>query len=132
MHKVLTMYCLNSFGKDICLNHTFMKQFICVPQQIYRSVKRHHCYPPSWRRWVLFLLPGIVSAVIGVCVYVFAQTDSNYFYTHSIWHVMVATSVVFLLPPREKHVPPWGWTHKICGYKLCKNEKEELYVVTGT
>lgn len=105
---------------------------IMVTAWIYRSVKHHHCYPPSWRRWVLFLLPGIVSAVIGVCVYVFAQTDSNYFYTHSIWHVMVATSVVFLLPPREKQVPPWGWTHKICKYKLCKNEKEELYTVTGT
>ncbi|KAA0722550.1 Post-GPI attachment to proteins factor 6 [Triplophysa tibetana] len=105
---------------------------IMVAAWTYRSVKRHHCYPPSWRRWVLFLLPGIVSAVIGVCVYVFAQTDINYFYTHSIWHMMVATSVVFLLPPREKHIPPWGWTHKICGYKLCKNEKEEFYTVSGT
>ncbi|RXN06414.1 transmembrane 8B-like protein [Labeo rohita] len=97
---------------------------------VYRGVKRHQCYPPLWRRWVLFLLPGIVSALIGVCVYVFAQTDSNYYYTHSIWHVMVATSVVFLLPPREKHVPPWGWTNKICSYRRCKNEKVELYTVT--
>lgn len=78
----------------------------------------------------MFLLPGIVSALIGVCVYVFAQTDSNYYYTHSIWHVMVATSVVFLLPPREKHVPPWGWTNKICSYRRCKNEKVELYTDT--
>lgn len=105
---------------------------IMVTAWIYRTVKRHHCYPPTWRRWVFFLLPGFVSALIGVCVYIFAQTDSNYYYTHSIWHVMVATSVVFLLPPREKHIPPWGWTHSICGYKLCKNDKEELYSVTGT
>ncbi|XP_005170920.1 post-GPI attachment to proteins factor 6 isoform X1 [Danio rerio] len=103
---------------------------IMVTSWVYRGVKRHQCYPPLWRRWVLFLLPGIVSALIGVCVYVFAQTDSNYYYTHSIWHVMVATSVVFLLPPREKHVPPWGWTNKICSYSRCKNEKVQLYTVT--
>uniref|UniRef100_A0A671LKT1 Transmembrane protein 8B-like n=1 Tax=Sinocyclocheilus anshuiensis TaxID=1608454 RepID=A0A671LKT1_9TELE len=103
---------------------------IMVTSWVYRGVKRHQCYPPLWRRWVLFLLPGIVSALIGVCVYVFAQTDINYYYTHSIWHVMVATSVVFLLPPREKHVPPWGWTNKICSYRRCKNEKVELYTVT--
>ncbi|KAK2908594.1 hypothetical protein QQF64_001518 [Cirrhinus molitorella] len=103
---------------------------IMVTSWVYRGVKRHQCYPPLWRRWVLFLLPGIVSALIGVCVYVFAQTDSNYYYTHSIWHVMVATSVVFLLPPREKHIPPWGWTNKICSYRRCKNEKVELYTVT--
>lgn len=98
--------------------------------QVYRGVRRHHCYPSTWRRWVFFLLPGMVSALIGVCMYVFAQTDSNYYYTHSIWHIMVATSVVFLLPPREKNVPPWGWPHKLCGYKICRNEKEELYAVT--
>ncbi|KAK7166659.1 hypothetical protein R3I93_006421 [Phoxinus phoxinus] len=103
---------------------------IMVTSWVYRGVKRRKCYPPLWRRWVLFLLPGIVSALIGVCVYVFAQTDGNYYYTHSIWHVMVATSVVFLLPPREKHVPPWGWTNKICSYRRCKNEKVELYTDT--
>ncbi|XP_017572900.1 post-GPI attachment to proteins factor 6 [Pygocentrus nattereri] len=103
---------------------------IMVTAWVYRSVTRHHCYPPNWKRWVFFLLPGMLSALIGVCVYVFAQTDSNYYYTHSIWHIMVATSVVFLLPPREKHVPPWGWPHKLCGYKICRNQKEELYTVT--
>ncbi|XP_066517707.1 post-GPI attachment to proteins factor 6 [Hoplias malabaricus] len=103
---------------------------IMVTSWVCRGVKRHHCYPPKWKRWVFFLLPGMMSALIGVCVYVFAQTDSNYYYTHSIWHIMVATSVVFLLPPREKDVPPWGWPHKLCGYKICRNQKEELYAVT--
>ncbi|XP_051982850.1 post-GPI attachment to proteins factor 6 [Xyrauchen texanus] len=121
---------LDRWGLWNLLGPVLFSLVIMVTAWVYRGVKRHHCYPPSWQRWVLFLLPGIASALIGVCVYVFAQTDSNYFYTHSIWHVMVATSVVFLLPPREKHVPPWGWTHKICRYKMCKNEKEELYTVT--
>ncbi|XP_076838459.1 post-GPI attachment to proteins factor 6 isoform X2 [Brachyhypopomus gauderio] len=101
-----------------------------VTAWVYRAVKRRHCYPPSWKRWVFFLIPGIGSALVGVCVYVFAQTDANYYYTHSIWHVMVATSVVFLLPPREPHVPPWGWPAKLCGYRVCRSQKEELYTVT--
>ncbi|XP_060754563.1 post-GPI attachment to proteins factor 6 [Neoarius graeffei] len=103
---------------------------IMLTAWIYRGVKRRQCYPPTWKRWVFFLIPGIISALIGLCVYVFAQTDNNYYYTHSIWHIMVATSVVFLLPPREKSMPPWGWTHKICGYKICLNEKEELHIVS--
>ncbi|KAB5523190.1 hypothetical protein PHYPO_G00149690 [Pangasianodon hypophthalmus] len=102
---------------------------IMLSAWIYRGVKRRQCYPPTWKRWVFFLIPGIVSALIGLCVYTFAQTDSNYYYTHSIWHIMVATSVVFLLPPREKNVPPWGWPRKLCGYKICLNQKEELHVV---
>lgn len=103
---------------------------IMLSAWIYRGVKRRQCYPPSWKRWVFFLIPGIVSALIGLCVYAFAQTDSNYYYTHSIWHVMVATSVVFLLPSREKNTPPWGWPHKLCGYKLCLNQKEELHTIS--
>ncbi|KAI5616122.1 transmembrane protein 8A [Silurus asotus] len=103
---------------------------IMLTAWIYRGVKRRHCYPPTWRRWVFFLIPGIVSAFIGLCVYAFAQTDANYYYTHSIWHIMVATSVVFLLPPREKNTPPWGWARKLCGYKLCLNPKEELHIVS--
>ncbi|XP_026862000.2 post-GPI attachment to proteins factor 6 [Electrophorus electricus] len=101
-----------------------------VTAWVYRAVKRHHCYPPTWRRWVFFLIPGVMSALIGVCVYTFAQTDANYYYTHSIWHAMVATSVVFLLPPREVHMPPWGWPAKLCGYRVCRSQKEELYTVT--
>ncbi|KAF7666431.1 hypothetical protein LDENG_00106130 [Lucifuga dentata] len=50
-----------------------------------------------------------VCALIGVCVYVFAETEDNYYYTHSLWHILVATSVVFLLPPKEKDGDVWGW-----------------------
>lgn len=97
---------------------------------VYRGVQRRQCYPTTWKRWVFFLLPGIVSAVVGISLYVFAQTDENYLYTHSAWHILVASSVVFLLPPREKHKKPWGWSQEaICGYQICKNETEELYTV---
>ncbi|MFT7812126.1 transmembrane protein 8A isoform X2 [Arapaima gigas] len=101
-----------------------------VSAWVYRGVKRRHCYPTTWKRWVFFLIPGISVAIIGLCIYVFTETDENYYYTHSIWHMMVASSVVFLLPPRERHKEPWGCSRKFCGYQLCKNEKEELYTVT--
>nr|XP_015216079.1 PREDICTED: transmembrane protein 8A [Lepisosteus oculatus] len=102
-----------------------------VAAWIYRGVRRRQCYPKTWKRWVFYLLPGIATAVIGLCVYVFTETDDNYYYTHSIWHIMVASSVVFLLPPREKYNPPWGWSRSFfCGYQLCRNEKDELYTVT--
>uniref|UniRef100_A0A3B3YPX3 Uncharacterized protein n=1 Tax=Poecilia mexicana TaxID=48701 RepID=A0A3B3YPX3_9TELE len=109
---------------------------------VYRGVRRRHCYPPSWRRWVFFLLPGALCALIGVCLYVFAETESNYYYTHSLWHILVAGCVVFLLPPKEKDRKAlgwsqgfswswrWSWRPRVCGYTLCESSKDELYTVT--
>ncbi|XP_075035273.1 post-GPI attachment to proteins factor 6 [Mixophyes fleayi] len=95
-----------------------------------RGVKRRHCYPPSWQRWVFFLLPGVSLALIAISVYVFAETSANYYYTHSLWHMMVAISVTFLLPPRERSKKSWEWSKLLdCGYKICKEDREELYVV---
>lgn len=95
-----------------------------------QCVRRRHCYPPTWKRWVFFLLPGIGSAVIAIAVYGFLETKENYYYTHSIWHILVAGSVVFLLPPGKKHLRLWFWPRKFtCGYQICSNIKEDLYVV---
>uniref|UniRef100_A0A3Q3XJC8 EGF-like domain-containing protein n=1 Tax=Mola mola TaxID=94237 RepID=A0A3Q3XJC8_MOLML len=81
-----------------------------VTAWVYRGVQRRHCYPPSWKRWVLFLIPGAVCALIGVCLYIFAETEDNYYYTHSLWHILVASCVVFLLPPKERNKEALGWT----------------------
>ncbi|XP_043567498.1 post-GPI attachment to proteins factor 6 isoform X2 [Chiloscyllium plagiosum] len=72
---------------------------IMITAWVFRGVKRRHCYPPTWKRWVFFLLPGIGAALIAIAVYGFLETKENYYYTHSIWHILVAGSVVFLLPP---------------------------------
>uniref|UniRef100_UPI0037E98C19 post-GPI attachment to proteins factor 6 n=1 Tax=Semicossyphus pulcher TaxID=241346 RepID=UPI0037E98C19 len=113
-----------------------------VSAWVYRGVRRRHCYPPSWQRWVLYLIPGALCALIGVCLYIFAETEDNYFYTHSLWHILVASCVVFLLPPRERDREAlgwsrgwswtwsWSWRPRVCGYTLCESSKEELYTVT--
>ncbi|KAK1879359.1 Post-GPI attachment to proteins factor 6 [Dissostichus eleginoides] len=113
---------------------------LMVTTWVYRGVRRRHCYPPSWRRWVLFLIPGAVCALVGVCLYIFAETEDNYYYTHSLWHILVASCVVFLLPPKEKNREAlgwsrgwswtWSWRPQVCGYTLCQNDKDELYTVT--
>ncbi|XP_054849261.1 post-GPI attachment to proteins factor 6 isoform X2 [Eublepharis macularius] len=104
---------------------------IMISTWVYRGVKRHHCYPPSWKRWAFFLFPGISLALIAIAIYAFMETNENYYYTHSIWHVLVASSVAFLLPPGDKHKKLWAWSRKLlCGYQICKNDREELYAVT--
>lgn len=113
---------------------------IMVTAWVYRGVHRRHCYPPSWRRWVFYLIPGTLCALIGVCLYTFAETEANYYYTHSLWHILVASCVVFLLPPKEKGRGVlgwsrgwswnWSWRPRVCGYTLCQSSKDELYTVT--
>ncbi|XP_062999236.1 post-GPI attachment to proteins factor 6 [Elgaria multicarinata webbii] len=98
---------------------------------VYRGVSRRHCYPPSWKRWAFFLSPGISLALVAIMVYAFMETTENYYYTHSIWHILVATSVVFLLPPGDKRKKPWAWSRELLSrYQICKNDREELYAVT--
>ncbi|XP_071616511.1 post-GPI attachment to proteins factor 6 isoform X2 [Heliangelus exortis] len=104
---------------------------IMIAAWVYHGVKRSRCYPSSWKRWVFYLLPGITLAFIAISVYAFMETNENYYYTHSIWHVLVASSVAFLLPPRDKHKKPWAWSQKLtCRYQICQNDREELYAVT--
>uniref|UniRef100_A0A3P9I8N7 Si:dkey-84j12.1 n=1 Tax=Oryzias latipes TaxID=8090 RepID=A0A3P9I8N7_ORYLA len=96
-----------------------------------RTIRRRRCYPPTWKRWVFFLFPGTMIATSAVALYAFVETEENYFYIHSIWHMLIAGSVGFLLPPRAKpdsKVTPLK-RKRGCGYQLCVNEHEELGLV---
>ncbi|XP_042303629.1 transmembrane protein 8B isoform X1 [Sceloporus undulatus] len=99
-----------------------------------RSIRRRHCYPPTWQRWLFYLLPGALIAASAILLYAFVETEENYFYIHSIWHMLIASSVGFLLPPQAKSNAVAGLTgslprRKGCGYQLCVNEQEELGLV---
>lgn len=106
-------------------------QCLAVPTQTARTIRRRHCYPPTWKRWAFYLCPGALIAAAAVLLYAFVETEENYFYIHSIWHLLIAGSVGFLLPPRAKPAGRLGPLprRKGCGYQLCVNEQEELGLV---
>ncbi|KAM4820158.1 post-GPI attachment to proteins factor 6 isoform 2-T3 [Thomomys bottae] len=98
---------------------------------VYRCGHRHQCYPPSWQRWVFYLLPGISMASVGIAIYTSMMTNDNYYYTHSIWHMLLAASAAFLLPPREEQVEAWACSQDLpCHYEICRNDRDDLYTVT--
>ncbi|XP_059500907.1 transmembrane protein 8B isoform X3 [Stegostoma tigrinum] len=101
-----------------------------------RTIRRRHCYPPTWKRWVFYLFPGTVIATFAVALYAFVETEENYFYIHSIWHMLIAGSVGFLLPPTTRPQGGAGAKGVVplprkrgCGYRLCVNEHEEMGLV---
>jgi len=55
------------------------------------------CFPKR-RVWLLQLLPGVLLAIVGLVIYTLLETDDNYYYTHSIWHLMMAAAIMVLLP----------------------------------
>ena len=54
-------------------------------------------YPAS-RVWLTQLLPGSLSAITGLILYSAVETNGNYYYVHSIWHLLMAAAIIFLLP----------------------------------
>lgn len=70
-------------------------------------------------------------ASMGITIYTSLMTSDNYYYTHSIWHILLAGSAAFLLPPRDEQAKPWSCSKKLpCHYQICKNDRDELYTVT--
>ncbi|XP_038183793.1 post-GPI attachment to proteins factor 6 [Arvicola amphibius] len=104
---------------------------IMASMWMYRCGHRRQCYPTSWQRWVFYLLPGISMASVGIAIYTSMMTSENYYYTHSIWHMLLAGSAAFLLPPPEEQAESWACLHKFpCHYQICRNDRDELYTVT--
>ncbi|XP_059934793.1 post-GPI attachment to proteins factor 6 isoform X4 [Mesoplodon densirostris] len=118
-------------GVSIWVTVLCMARLKAALKYVYRCGRRRHCYPHSWQRWVFYLLPGISMAAVAITIYTSMMTSDNYYYTHSIWHMLLAGSAAFLLPPREQHTKPWACSQKLtCHYEICKNHRDELYTVT--
>ncbi|XP_041360324.1 post-GPI attachment to proteins factor 6-like isoform X2 [Gigantopelta aegis] len=67
---------------------------------IFRIIRFRTLFP-SKKRWLKFLLPGFLLSITGVVVFSAVETEENYMYTHSFWHMTITLSIVFLLPPRK-------------------------------
>ena len=86
------------------LNNMFLNIFLfqgLLLFQIYRMIKYKKLFP-SKKRWLKFLLPGFILGASGLIIFATIETEENYMYTHSFWHIVITLSIMFLLPPRRK------------------------------
>lgn len=60
---------------------------------------------PSRRYLSVFLPTGMVLVMVGLVCYAFLQTRQNYHIVHSIWHMVMALSILCLLPSRQSFLP---------------------------
>lgn len=63
--------------------------------------KKNRFLPISKKYLCMNLPSGLLLVSIGLVVYAALQTNANYKYTHSFWHVIMAVAVVVLLPTKE-------------------------------
>ena len=74
---------------------------------VVRSYKRKKVLKAN-RSCAIWLTLGVLCAVAAVLVFALIETTSNYQYVHSGWHVMIALSLVFLLPYCRRDQRPAG------------------------
>lgn len=69
-----------------------------------RCYKIRNWYPSP--KYLLIYLPlGIVLVMVGLVCFAFLQTKQNYHIVHSIWHIVMALSILCLLPSRKIFIP---------------------------
>ena len=56
-------------------------------------------------------MPGFLLALSGLILFAFCETDENYWYIHSLWHILIASSILFFLP--HKGFPKQGKTNTV-------------------
>jgi hypothetical protein len=63
------------------------------------SIRSHRLQPSSKR--LLLVIPGFLLALSGLILFAFCETDENYWYIHSLWHIFIASSILFFLPHKN-------------------------------
>lgn len=67
---------------------------------IHHSYSNKKCYP-ELSYYLKNVLPCVVFALVGVICFAFLETEENYFYVHSIWHISIALAIVFVIPTKS-------------------------------
>lgn len=85
----------------------------------YRKNRRMK-YPRTY--YVRYMPVGIILVSVGLICYAFLQTEQNYKIVHSIWHMIIALSVVFLLPDvkRGNDVNAFLPSPNYCKFSFCR------------
>ena len=60
---------------------------------------------PARKYLAVFMPVGMVLVMVGLVCYAFLQTRQNYHIVHSIWHMVMALSILCLLPSRKSFLP---------------------------
>jgi len=66
---------------------------------IFISIRSHRLQPSPKR--LLLVMPGFLLALSGLILFAFCETDENYWYIHSLWHILIASSILFFLPHKN-------------------------------
>lgn len=91
MHSIVAFLLPVAFGAFICLVSWYVD---------YRKTKRVQ-FPRSY--YTTYMPLGLALVSTGLVCYAFLQTEQNYKIVHSLWHMIIALSVVFLLPDIKRH-----------------------------
>ncbi|CAH0400597.1 unnamed protein product [Chilo suppressalis] len=77
-------------------------------------------YPRSY--YTIYMPLGLILVSVGLICYAFLQTEQNYKIVHSIWHMIIALSVVFLLPDvrRSEGLNPFVPNPNSCKLPFCR------------
>ncbi|XP_015609576.1 post-GPI attachment to proteins factor 6 isoform X3 [Cephus cinctus] len=73
-----------------------MGTIIPMAAYVYRCVKNNKW---KWPDNIVKLLFGLSLATVGLLLFSLVETEANYHYVHSAWHIVIALSLLFVLPP---------------------------------
>lgn len=57
------------------------------------------------KKTLLFYIPGLVMAITGIVIYSSLGNSDNYWILHSIWHMLIAFSIIFFTPKCDSGKP---------------------------